>query len=163
MLCCLQAAPDRVNTHAAPMPPYPDGPPINAVLPSADSATLSPNPPAPRSPLAVSFPPCCFQAAPARANAHAAPIACEWTRFPSRAPIRLRSFQPPINAMSPRADSARLLPNWLAAISCVPVSFGPGTAAVAAAVAATASARAQHTTQAPRPDATLTRAGDVTG
>ena len=114
--CWVQVEPERVNTHAAPMPPSspraadqrgvaiggerhadaetpppflsaagelfallgpgrararehprrPDfasigaavGPPISAVLPSADSATLSPNSPSPVSPRPVSFSPC---------------------------------------------------------------------------------------------------------
>src|SRR5262249_39354530 len=78
-----------------------------------------------------SLPPCCFHLDPERANDQAAPMACEWTRLPSSAPIRLRSFQPPMKAMFPRADSARLLPNWLAPISCGPGRFGPGETAPA--------------------------------
>ena len=41
--CWVQVEPERVNTHAAPTPLLSSGPPIRAVLPSADSATLSPN------------------------------------------------------------------------------------------------------------------------
>src|SRR5947209_702495 len=45
--CWVQFGPDRVNTQAAPPVPVPPaprlpGPPISAVLPSADTATLSP-------------------------------------------------------------------------------------------------------------------------
>ena len=45
-------APERVNTHAAPAVSVVDGPPISAVLPSAESAT-----PSRTSPLPVSSPP----------------------------------------------------------------------------------------------------------
>ena len=43
--CWVQVAPERVNTHAAPTPFLSPGPPISAVLPSADSATLAPKSP----------------------------------------------------------------------------------------------------------------------
>ena len=42
--CCVQVLPERVNTHAAPTPSLSSGPPISAVFPSADSATLTPKP-----------------------------------------------------------------------------------------------------------------------
>ena len=81
--CWVQADPERVNTHAAPTPPLSAGPPINAVSPSAESATLLPNSPFPVSPLPslaqlpvqspTSFSPCWVQVDPERVNTHAAP------------------------------------------------------------------------------------------
>ena len=41
--CWVQVEPERVNTHAAPTLPLSHEPPIRAVLPSADSATVEPN------------------------------------------------------------------------------------------------------------------------
>ena len=70
--CFVQAESARVNTDAVPMvPDCPSGAPISAVLPSEDSATLTPNsPPASGS---VSFDPCWAQAEPVRVNTQAAP------------------------------------------------------------------------------------------
>ena len=74
------------------------------MFPSADSATLKPNPPAPVSPVPVSLPPCCVQVEPVRVNTHAAP----------RLPL---SPGPPIRAVFPSADSATLKPNLPAPVS----------------------------------------------
>src|SRR5262249_37801236 len=57
--CWVQVEPERVKTHAAPFSVLFLGPPISAVLPLGDSATLkpwscSPNPP----PLPTSLEPC---------------------------------------------------------------------------------------------------------
>src|SRR5581483_3919695 len=151
---CLQPVPARANTHAAPTPPYPEGPPTTAVEPSAESATPLPNPPGPRSPRAVSFLPCWRQPAPERTNVHAAPIACEWTRNPSSAPIRLLSFLPPISIVPPRAATAMLLPNSPAPASPPPVSL---CGAVPSAAAADAAVSAATRT----PDATRARSATV--
>src|SRR2546422_2040725 len=67
--CCVHTDPKRVKTHTAPMDgaslvvrPSPD-PPTTAVLPSADSATLSPKLAKPTSP-APSRRACCVQTPP---------------------------------------------------------------------------------------------------
>ena len=61
------------NAHPAPVSLLSVGPPINAVLPSEESATLLPNPPSPLTSLPVSFAPCWVQVAPERVNTHAPP------------------------------------------------------------------------------------------
>ena len=79
--CCAQTAPVRANTQAAPVPTplgacgggLSVGPPISAVVPSDDSATLRPNAPFPVSSSAVSFGPCCVQPVLVRVNTQAAP------------------------------------------------------------------------------------------
>src|SRR5438132_1520484 len=71
--CCVQVEPVRVNTQAAPTWLLSPPPPMRAVFPSADSATPTPNPPAPVSPVPVSLPPCCVQVEPVRVNTQAAP------------------------------------------------------------------------------------------
>src|SRR5579862_895507 len=91
--CCVQTPPERVNTQAAPTLPLSPGPPIRAVFPSADNATLLPNSPVPVSPLPVSLAPCCVQPPPERVNTHAAPT---W----------LLSMKPPTRAVFPSADNA---------------------------------------------------------
>src|SRR3954452_14501362 len=110
--CWVQAPPERVKAHAAPTKPLSVLPPMRAVLPSADRATLQPNSPAPVSPPPVSFVPCWVQTPPERVNAHAAPTA----------PL---SLGPPIRAVLPSADSATLWPNWPRPTSPPPVSFAP--------------------------------------
>src|SRR5207245_1620517 len=110
--CCVQVSPVRVNTHAAPARLWSASPPISAVLPSADSATLNPKRAVPISPPPVSFSPCWVQVSPERVNTHAAPT--------------LRSSAcPPISAVLPSADSATLEPNWPKPDSPPPVSFPP--------------------------------------
>src|ERR1700726_1362402 len=91
--CWVQVDPERVNTHAAPTKLLSFSPPIRAVLPSADNATLTPNRPAPTSPLPVSFEPCWVQVDPERVNTHAAPT-------------NLLSLSPPIRAVLPSEESA---------------------------------------------------------
>jgi hypothetical protein len=64
---------------------------MSAVLPSADSATLVPNPPPDGTLVSsdgVSLGPCCDQVVTERVNTHAAP-------FPEASP------EPPINAVLP--------------------------------------------------------------
>jgi hypothetical protein len=56
--CWTHAVPERPNAQAAPLTGSSLGPPIRAVLPSAESATLRPNSPMPISPPPVSLPPC---------------------------------------------------------------------------------------------------------
>ena len=56
--CWSHAEPERVNTQAAPLLPSSKGPPMSAVEPSPDSATLTPKRAWPVSPLPVSLPPC---------------------------------------------------------------------------------------------------------
>src|SRR3954470_22976931 len=107
--------PERVKTHAAPRSASSPSPPIRAVLPSPDSATLSPNAPVSTWPLPVSFAPCCVQLPPERVKTHAAPT-------------RESSDGPPTSAVVPSGDSATLQPNWPSPFSPVPVSFAPSCA-----------------------------------
>src|SRR5439155_803780 len=91
--CCVQVEPERVNTPTAPPLAVTSlQPPIRAVLPSADSATLRPTRLVPVSPLTVSFAPCCVQLEPERVYTRAAPA-------PSSSPLA------PIKAVLPSADS----------------------------------------------------------
>ena len=101
--CCFQVEPERVNTHAAPTSPTSSAPPIRAVLPLADSATLRPNRPLPVSPLPVSFVPCLFPGG-ARTREH-----------PCRPEPALLSPGPPIRAVLPSPDSATLEPKTCSA------------------------------------------------
>src|SRR5207245_936854 len=110
--CWVQGEPARGNTHAAPTLLLLAKPPISAVLPSEDNATLEPNWPAPVSSLAVSFCPCWVRGEPARVNTHAAPTL-------------LLSMKPPISAVLPSEDNATLRPNWPAPVSSLAVSFEP--------------------------------------
>ena len=81
------------NVHVAPAPLLSSEPPMRPIPPSAERATAVPNPPAPISPVPVSFPPGCVQVVPERRNVHAAP--CE-----------SRSSGPPIRAVLPSDESA---------------------------------------------------------
>src|SRR5438874_55035 len=87
-------------------------PPMSAVLPSEESATLEPSLGAPLAPTPVSFDPCWVQVEPERVNTHAAPGP---------------SSGPPTSAVLPSEDSATLKPKLLRlrALAPVPVSFGP--------------------------------------
>src|SRR5205807_849208 len=105
---CLQAEPERVNTHAAPKPPSSKGAPTSAVLPSADKATLSPNEPLPLSPAPVSLV-SSIHLDPRRMNTQAAP-----TSSPS--------LGPPTKAMLPFDERATLLPVKALPISSVGIS-----------------------------------------
>src|ERR1700740_3514900 len=107
--CWLQVAPERVNTHAAPMPLSSRKPPIRAVLPAEDTVTLNPKLPWPFSSPPVSFVPCWLQTDPERVNTHAAPIL-------------LLSLGAPISAVLPSADSAALKPNLPAPLSSTPAA-----------------------------------------
>src|SRR6185437_10607144 len=66
---CWRQPPGRVNIHAAPALASSNLPPISAVPPSAESATL-PNCAWPLSSLAASFGPCWVQALPERVKTH---------------------------------------------------------------------------------------------
>src|SRR5207249_701374 len=105
--CWVQVAPERVKIQAAPMLFAPlllsRGPPISAVLPSEDRATLPPNSPplqqpAVLSPPPVSFSPCWVQVEPERVKTQTAPTP-------------LLSTGPPISAVLPSAASATLAPS----------------------------------------------------
>src|SRR5262245_28414969 len=115
--CCVQVEPERVKTHAAPMPPLSPPPPTSAVLPSAESATPpSPNSPAPSSSLPpVSLGPCCDQLEPERVKTHTAPMP------------PLSSL--PTSAVLPSEDKATLTPKRppspALTSSLPPVSLGP--------------------------------------
>ena len=63
----------RVNTHVAPVFPWSPGPPIRAVWPSLDNATLLPCRAAPIELLAARSLPCCFHTPLLRVKTHAAP------------------------------------------------------------------------------------------
>src|SRR2546430_8354620 len=115
--CWVQVEPERVNTHAEPGPS--SGPPTSAVLPSEDSATLTPKllRLRPLAPVPVSFGPCWAQVEPERVNTHAAPVA----------PL---SPGPPIRPVVPSGPpSATFAPNSPADPSLLtsspPVSFDP--------------------------------------
>src|SRR5436305_3574862 len=85
---------DIPNTHAAPMESS-LGPPISAVLPSPDNATLNPwLAMGPVTPVPTSFDPCWDQVDPERVNTHAAPMP----------PMLSLSPAPPISAVLPSAD-----------------------------------------------------------
>src|SRR2546421_8778528 len=101
-----------MNTQAAPTDVLSKGPPISAVLPSADSATAPPNAPLPVSSLAVSLAPCWLHVLPERTNAHAAPA-------------ELLSPPPPISAVLPSSDSATVPPKEPAPASSLGVSAPP--------------------------------------
>jgi hypothetical protein len=88
------------NDQTAPIPPSCLGAPTKALLPSAASATLVPNAPAPTSPPASIFlAPSWSQFVPERTYAHIAP----------RPPV---SPGPPRSTVSPSAESATLAPSW---------------------------------------------------
>src|SRR5664280_998808 len=77
-LCCAHTPALRVNTHAAPLGGVvgrlpSSGPPMIAVLPSAEIATDSPCREGPTAPVPTSLLPCCDHKAPVRVNTHAAP------------------------------------------------------------------------------------------
>src|SRR5439155_1088757 len=83
--CWVHFPSERVNTHAEPEPS--SGPPISAVLPSEETATLAPNWTALRAvaPVPVSFEPCWLHVSPERVNAHAAPTSLLSPGAPSSA------------------------------------------------------------------------------
>src|SRR5262249_34935050 len=110
--CWLQALPERVKIQAAPLCPLSPTPPIRAVLPSAESATLPPKSPAPVSSLPVSLPACWLQTEPVRVNTQAAPF-------------RASSSGPPIRAVLPSGASATVAPKRPAPVSPLPVSLPP--------------------------------------
>jgi hypothetical protein len=64
--CCVQVPPERWKIQAAPTPLESSGPPISAVLPSAESETLKPNCVSNEASLGASLPPCWTQAPPER-------------------------------------------------------------------------------------------------
>src|SRR5438034_5946915 len=117
--CCAQAA-ERLNAQAAPtalsLSPLSWDAPISAVLPSAESATLPPNSPAPISPPTTfcreSFRSCVQLLASERAKTQAAPA------LPS-------SSLPPIRAVPPSPESATLTPKPALPTSSPPVSLCP--------------------------------------
>src|SRR5207249_3623220 len=110
--CCDQLPPARTNTHAAPAPALSTGPPISAVLPSAETETRNPNWAFPTSSAPVSLGPCCDQLPAERTNTHAAPALA-------------LSSGPPTTAVFPSADSATPSPSSPLPLSSPPVSFEP--------------------------------------
>src|SRR5262245_61530978 len=100
------------NAQTAPIDWLSSMPPIRAVWPLAESASLKPNAPAPISPLPVSFDPRWVQAVPVRANTHAAPVSA-------------LSTWPPMSASVPSPDKATVLPNQPLPVSPEAVSLGP--------------------------------------
>src|SRR4029078_9593865 len=118
---CIQTAPVRVNTHAAPGGPTPkglalsdgsSGPPRPAVLPSADKATDVPWRALPAAALPTNFLPCCVQTPPERVKIHAAPML-------------LLSAGPPTMAVLPSPDNATTMPWRALPASPVPTSLLP--------------------------------------
>src|SRR5215831_21398633 len=122
LFCCVQTPALRVNTHAAPAAPRPNGtdrshglspgPPTMAVFPSADNATDVPWRALPTASLPTSFLPCCVQTPPLRVNTHAAPVL----------PL---SDHPPTMAVLPSADNATDMPWRAFPTAPVPTSFLP--------------------------------------
>ena len=110
--CCDHVDPERENTHPAPVLLLSCQPPISAVPPSPDKATLTPCSAAPTAPLPTSLAPCWDHVEPERVNTHAAPVS-------------LLSCQPPISAVSPSPDRATLTPCCAPPPAPVPTSFGP--------------------------------------
>src|SRR5205807_508263 len=110
--CCDHVDPERENTHAAPVLLLSCQPPISAVPPSPDKATLTPCSAAPTAPLPTSVGPCCDHVDPERENTHAAPVL-------------LLSCQPPISAVPPSPDKATLTPCSAAPTAPLPTSFDP--------------------------------------
>ena len=101
--------PVRVNAQTAPASLESPGPPISAVLPSADNATLAPN----RTPECelsksegLSLPPCSAQVEPRRMNTHADPDECP-SRFPTPGRRSERCSRPPIAPRSIRRGQTR--------------------------------------------------------
>ena len=88
---CAQAAPVRVNDHAAPWWLLSAAPPTSLCSRPRPAPRPTPNRPAPVSSLPVSFPPCCVQTPAERVNAQAAP----------RLPL---SSEPPSRAVLPSAE-----------------------------------------------------------
>src|SRR5471032_576198 len=106
---------DSVNTQAAPVMLLSLGPPIKAVVASADNATLDPNHVSMVAPVPVSFGPCCVHPPPERVKSQAAP----------KPPL---SNAAPIMAVLPSADNATLPANQppsVPPVSSVAVSFAP--------------------------------------
>src|SRR5215470_4196322 len=103
LFCRVQTSPLRVNTHAAPAAPRPNGtdrfpglspgPPTMAVFPSADNATDMPWRALPTAPVPMSFLPCCVQTLPLRVNTHAPSV-----------------LHPPTMAVLPSAETATDIP-----------------------------------------------------
>src|SRR5262249_17465366 len=101
LFCCVQTPPLRVNTHAAPAAPRPNGtdrsqgsppgPPRKAFFPSAEKPRATPCPPLPPSPPLSRSSTLSAQIPPLRVNTHAAPVL-------------LLSDQPPTMAVLPSAD-----------------------------------------------------------
>jgi hypothetical protein len=88
-------------TQTAPFPSLALSPPISAVPPSPERATLRP-----KFPLCESRPPCCFQDEPLRVKTQAAPSPLVSVTRRSTDP----SCGPPTSAVEPSADSATLAP-----------------------------------------------------
>ena len=80
--------------------------------PSAESARLTPNLPSPTSPPPVSFGPCWLHAPAERVKTQAAPLL-------------MSSFQAPISAVLPSAESETIVPNLPFPASSEGVNFGP--------------------------------------
>src|SRR5262249_28188487 len=122
LFCCVQTPALRVNTHAAPAAPRPNGtdrsrglspgPPQLALSPPADTAPHMPCRALPRAPLQTPFLLCCVQIPPLRVNTHAAPVV-------------LLSDHPPTMAVLPSADSATDMPWRAFPTAPVPMSFLP--------------------------------------
>ena len=117
------------ETHAAPTSSLSPGPPSSASLPSAESATLLPNSPAPASPLPLSFAPCWAHVVVVRRKTHAAPTpglplslgppisaySCwfrlPWRRAPRSCRIRRRRSLPRFSASAFRPAGSRSCPS----------------------------------------------------
>ena len=131
--CWLHAVPDRVKTHAAPTcvfatsglrDSWSDSPPINAVLPSRDRATLEPKraPASPVVPPSMSFSPCCVHVEPDRVKTHAAPGQMNADFSALNSPL---SHLAPMSAVFPSPDSAALFPKPPLPTSPLPFRASP--------------------------------------
>lgn len=92
------ASDGSTKAQAAPVSLLSRQPPISAVLPSPESATVYPNQAALVAPVPISFPPCWVQVVPERVKTQAAPL---------RNSLR----GAPISAVLPSAERATLSPN----------------------------------------------------
>src|SRR4051812_15333885 len=110
--CAAQVVPLRTRTHAAPTALLSRLPPTKAVLPSLESATLTPKRLAPTVPAPVILTPCWLQALPARVKTQTEPLPAA-------------SSSPPISAVLPSGVSATLLPKWPVPASPAPVNLAP--------------------------------------
>src|SRR5205814_1805571 len=100
--------PERVNAQTAPALPLSYGPPISAVLPSPDNATLEPCSAPPTAPAPTSFEPRWDHVEPDRVNNNPAPAPAPAPAPPSRPRPREHPRRPPAAVVTGAADQRRV-------------------------------------------------------